>query len=236
MRKIVVLTGAGISKESGIETFRQEDGLWEKHRIEDVATPLGFARNPHLVYDFYNMLRNNLKDPKIKPNKAHLALKELESIPDTKVTIITQNIDNLHERAGSTNIIHMHGELNKASCMNCGYIFNTTCDFDETTRCPRCETCKYLRPHIVWFGEVPYQMDEIEKELNSADLFLCIGTSGVVYPAAAFVQICKNNGHCRTVEFNIEKTKITPYFDEFVKGPATRAVSKYVKKLIEEGF
>lgn len=232
IKKIVILTGAGISKESGIATFREGDGLWENHRIEDVASPLGFAKNPDLVYDFYNKRRAQLLDPQIAPNAAHLALAKLEKNFGGEILIITQNVDNLHQRAGSNNIIHMHGELLKIRCLGCSHIFETKEDIDRNSRCPKCKSKGHLRPHIVWFGEMPFGLDEIEDALFQADLFLCIGTSGVVYPAAAFVQLAKQNGHCRAVEFNISQTAISRYFDETCLGPAGESVERFVSELI----
>lgn len=232
IKNIAILTGAGISQESGISTFRDGDGLWENHRIEDVASPLGFAKNPDLVYEFYNQRRAQLLSPTIAPNRAHLALARLEKEFNGEVFLITQNVDNLHQRAGSTQIIHMHGELLKIRCLGCQHIFETTESIDRTSRCPKCRVKGHLRPHIVWFGEMPHMLDKIEEILNKADLFLCIGTSGVVYPAAQFVQIAKQNGHCKTIEFNLKETAISRYFDQTLIGSASEVVENFVSDFL----
>ncbi len=232
VQRIVILSGAGISQESGIATFRDQDGLWENHRIEDVASPLGFAKNPKLVFDFYNQRRHQLLDPSIAPNAAHLALAKLEEHFAGELTIITQNVDNLHERAGSKNVIHMHGELLKARCLACHHVFEIQENFDHSTRCEKCRSKGHLRPHIVWFGEIPLMMDKIEELLSTADLFLCIGTSGVVYPAAQFVQMAKENGHCHAIEFNLNKTPIAHFFDNHYYGAAGEQVSKFVSDFL----
>lgn len=231
-RSIVILTGAGISAESGLGTFREEGGLWAKHRIEDVATPEGFARNPDLVQGFYNMRRQELK--KARPNPAHKALAELEGQLDGKVTLVTQNVDNLHEQAGSQNILHMHGALAQVRCTACGAIHEDWLDdITSSTACPACRQ-KRLRPHIVWFGEIPFHMDEIEEALMAADLFLSIGTSGAVYPAAGFVQMIRGFGNARAVELNLEKSEGAHLFHEGRYGPASEIVPAFVAEILAD--
>jgi len=231
MGKIVILTGAGISAESGIRTFRAIDGLWEDHRVEDVASPAGFHRDPALVYRFYNMRRQQLTSPDIMPNAAHHALAALEKSYDGEVVIVTQNIDDLHSRAGSKNLTHMHGELLKARCLLCGEVSETRDDFDSATNCPACGDAGGLRPHIVWFGEMPLYMDEIYHHLSGCDLFAAIGTSGHVYPAAGFVEAAAAHG-AKTVELNLEPSLVHSAFDEAIYGPATEAVTKWVETLL----
>ena len=221
--EIFVLTGAGISKESGIDTFRDNDGLWNNHRVEDVATPEAFTRNPSLVYDFYNNRRRDLNNG-TKPNKAHFELLELEKT--LKINIITQNIDNLHEVAGNSSIIYMHGELNKVRCIkNDTHIHYWTNDLDETHKCPDCGS--QMRPHICWFGEMPFQMEEIhQKAERSTTLFVSIGTSGEVYPAAGFVSMFKEMKK-PTVELNLEPSRNQDHFDFAIHKPATVAVEEF---------
>jgi len=220
--EIFVLTGAGISKESGIQTFRDQDGLWNNHRVEDVATPEAFYRNPSLVYDFYNKRRKELNSG-IKPNRAHNTLSELEKL--LKINIITQNIDNLHEIAGNSSIIYMHGELNKVRCIkNDTHIHYWTNDLDETHKCPDCGS--QMRPHICWFGEMPFQMDEIHQKADQSDLFVSIGTSGEVYPAAGFVSMFKEMNK-PTVELNLEPSRNQDQFDFTIHKPATVAVEEF---------
>ncbi len=231
---VVVLTGAGISAESGIRTFRAADGLWEEHRVEDVATPEGFQRDPQLVQGFYNERRRQLQQPEIKPNAAHLALAELEQMLGEHFLLVTQNIDNLHERAGSRRVIHMHGELLKVRCVNSGQIFEWTQDVAENDRCHCCQFPSVLRPHVVWFGEMPLGMDDIYAALGKADYFLAVGTSGHVYPAAGFVHEARLSG-ARTVELNLEPSHVESQFEEHVYGPASQCVPEYVNKFIE-GF
>ena len=220
--EIFVLTGAGISKESGIQTFRDQDGLWNNHRVEDVATLEAFSRNPSLVYDFYNKRRKELNSG-IKPNKAHIILSELEKI--LKINIITQNIDNLHEVAGNSSIIYMHGELNKVRCIkNDTHIHYWTNDLDETHKCPDCGS--QMRPHICWFGEMPFQMDEIHQKAERSTLFVSIGTSGEVYPAAGFVSMFKEMNK-PTVELNLEPSRNQDQFYFTIHKPATVAVEEF---------
>jgi NAD-dependent deacetylase len=222
---IVILTGAGISAESGVATFRAADGLWEGHRIEDVAAPEGFARNPLLVHRFYNLRRAGLKT--VQPNAAHEALARLQRDFQGEVVLITQNVDDLHERGGSTNVLHMHGELRKVRCTACDNVSEWDTDLDETMACGSCATVGTLRPDIVWFGEVPYEMDTIEAALTRAKLFVAIGTSGHVYPAAGFVRIAQMSGAV-TVEVNNAETEVSFAFNKRMTGPATEQVPKLV--------
>lgn len=229
--KIVVLTGAGISAESGIRTFRATDGLWEEHRIEDVATPEGFMRNRTLVQRFYNERRKQLFNPEIAPNAAHLALAKLEQKLGENLLIVTQNVDNLHERAGSKNLIHMHGELLKVRCTYSGNIYEWKGDVSEQDRCTCCLQPRPLRPHIVWFGEMPLEMDRIYTALAECDYFLSIGTSGNVYPAAGFVQEANQFG-ARTIELNLEKSQQATAFQEAKYGKASELVPEFVEQLL----
>ena len=233
---IVILTGAGISAESGLETFRGlkgvGGGLWCGHRVEDVATPEAFARDPALVHDFYNMRRRGLLDPAIKPNAAHVALAELEQHWPGNVLVVTQNIDNLHERAGSQNLIHMHGEALKAFCHFCRHSFEHTHDLSVDLACEACGKAGGVRPDIVWFGEMPYKMDVIYDELANSDVFLSIGTSGNVYPAAGFVREALRHG-ALTAEFNLEPSLTASVFDEVITGPAGTTLPACVKKWLE---
>ena len=228
-KSVVVLTGAGISAESGIRTFRAADGLWEEHRVEEVATPQGFARDPQLVYRFYNERRRKLRDNAVQPNAAHLALAEFERNFPGKFLLVTQNIDNLHERAGSHNLIHMHGELLKMRCNTTNLVFDAALEFDFDTPCRCCKVPGNLRPHVVWFGEMPLRMPEIYEALASCDLFISIGTSGNVYPASGFYQEAKiHDAH--TVELNLEPTGSR--FDEHRYGPATEVVPELLTSLL----
>jgi NAD-dependent deacetylase len=228
--EIFVLTGAGISKESGIDTFRDNDGLWNNHRVEDVATPEAFTRNPSLVYDFYNNRRRELNNG-TKPNKAHLDLVELEKT--LKINIITQNIDNLHEVAGNSSIIYMHGELNKVRCIkNDTHIHYWTNDLDETHKCPDCGGSQ-MRPHICWFGEMPFQMDEIHQKAKRCTLFVSIGTSGEVYPAAGFVSMFKEMNK-PTIELNLEPSRNQDQFDFTIHKPATVAVEEFKDLILKK--
>ncbi len=230
-RNIVVLTGAGISAESGIQTFRAQDGLWENHRIEDVATPEGYERDPDLVQDFYNQRRHKLQDPNIQPNAAHIALGRLEEELHGSVTVVTQNIDNLHERGGSQNIIHMHGELLKARCTQSNQVIDQFGDLKEGDLCHCCQIPAQLRPHIVWFGEMPLRMGEIYHAIEQADLFISIGTSGVVYPAAGFVHDARMHG-AHTIEINLEPSAVESEFEEKRYGKASIEVPKLVEQLL----
>lgn len=228
LNSIVVLTGAGMSAESGIRTFRAADGLWEEHAIEDVASPQGFQRNPQLVYRFYNERRRQLVGGGIKPNLAHTALARFEQSFPGNFLLVTQNIDNLHERAGSKNLIHMHGELLKMRCSNTNLVFDINADFDFDTECRCCRTPGNLRPHIVWFGEMPFGMRRISEALETCDLFIAIGTSGNVYPAAGFYQSAKIH-QAHTVELNLERTGSR--FDEHISGQASKIVPQYLATL-----
>ena len=232
IHSIVILTGAGISAESGIKTFRDHNGLWENHSIEQVATPQGFMQNPSLVYRFYNERRKQLLSKEVQPNAAHSSVAKLETKYKEKLLLVTQNVDNLHERAGSQFLLHMHGELLKMRCQLSGQVFNIESDFNEKTPCLCCHTTANLRPHIVWFGEMPMYMREIYQALEECDLFLSIGTSGNVYPAAGFAEIAKHNGKSFNVEFNQESTAISKHFDKQILGPATETVPKFIESLL----
>ena len=225
-RNIVVLTGAGISAESGIRTFRAQDGLWEEHRIEDVATPEAFHRNPALVQRFYNMRRQQLADPAIQPNAAHRALAEFEQQFSGEFLLVTQNVDDLHDRAGSHKLLHMHGELLKARCTACESVWEQTGDLGIADTCTACGNLGTARPHIVWFGEMPLYMDRIYDALASCDLFISIGTSGNVYPAAGFVAEARSHG-AHTVELNLEPSLGGSAFAERHHGPATELVPQW---------
>lgn len=229
-KNIVVLTGAGISAESGIKTFRSKDGLWEDHHIEDVATPEGFVRNPQLVQSFYNRLRKNLQSG-IFPNEGHNALARLERELDGNVTIITQNIDDLHEKAGSQHVLHMHGELLQVRCVHSNQVLPWTKDINPNDLCHCCQIPAVLRPHIVWFGEMPLYMEDIQRALMAADLFISIGTSGVVYPAAGFVHEALISG-AKTVEINLEPSVLQSEFEEKRYGNASVLVPEFVDELL----
>ena len=221
--KVVVLTGAGVSAESGLSTFRDNDGLWENHRVEEVATPEAFDRNPKLVQRFYNMRRANLKT--VKPNAAHLALAKAEQRFESFL-LVTQNVDDLHERAGSQNMMHMHGELLKQRCVQCHAVSVIAGDMYIESVCSSCGSEGSLRPDIVWFGEMPYFMDEIMTALMDCDLFVSIGTSGSVYPAAGFVQIANQSG-AETVELNLEPGDQQSEFQQAQYGKATTVVGEF---------
>jgi NAD-dependent deacetylase len=223
---IVILTGAGISAESGLDTFRDKGGIWSRYDVNDVATPEGFARNPDMVHDFYNQRRRNLLT--VKPNAAHAALARLEAEHPGTVSVVTQNIDNLHEQAGSRRVIHMHGELFKIRCQACGVVIAWREDITTTTPCPACDVAGNLRPHVVWFGEMPLEMARIDALLDACNLFLSIGTSGNVYPAAGYV--ARVQGRAHTVELNLEASN--PIFDERVLGRAAEIVPAYVDRLL----
>jgi NAD-dependent deacetylase len=228
MSKIVILTGAGISAESGIETFRAEDGLWAQHRVEDVATPEGFARDPKLVVDFYNARRKQASE--VAPNAAHKALAKLQQHHDGEVVIVTQNVDDLHEQGGASEVIHMHGALKSALCAVCDHRWPAPMVMAPGDACPKCHA-PAARPDIVWFGEMPYDMDVIFDHLAEADIFAAIGTSGNVYPAAGFVADARRNG-AHTIEINLERSAVRSQFAEHRTGPATRVVSDWVEELL----
>ena len=229
--KIVVLTGAGVSAESGLKTFRDNDGLWENHRVEDVATPEAFARDPDLVYRFYNMRRAQLLNGDVMPNAAHRALAKLEEHAGDNFLLITQNVDNLHESAGTKRLLHMHGDLLTARCCRSKKVFVQRDSFDQDTPCPCCQPASRIRPNIVWFGEMPLYMDEIYRALWEADLFISIGTSGNVYPAAGFVGEANRNG-AHTIELNLEPSLGESAFAEKRYGKAGTLVPEYVDELI----
>ena len=227
---LVILTGAGISAESGLATFRDADGLWSKVRIEDVATPEAFARDPARVHAFYNARRAQLRDPAIAPNAAHRALAELDAAWPGEMLLVTQNVDDLHARAGSRRMIAMHGELAKARCLHCEAVAPWPDDLSTATPCPACGRQGGMRPHIVWFGEMPMRMDRIAAALDGCDLFVSIGTSGSVYPAAGFV--AEVAGRARTLELNLEPSAGSRRFDEARHGPATQLVPAFVAETL----
>ncbi|WP_182541625.1 NAD-dependent deacylase [Nocardioides ginsengisegetis] len=226
--RIVVLTGAGISAESGVPTFRDADGLWEGHRVEDVATPEAYDHQPMVVQRFYDARRAALAA--VEPNPAHAALARLEGHLGDDFLLVTQNIDDLHERAGSTRVTHMHGELLSALCRACGGRSPWADDLADLPPCPRCGVTE-LRPDVVWFGEIPYAMDAIQVALASADLFVSIGTSGAVYPAAGFVQLATAYG-ARTLELNLQPSEGTHHFAESRHGRAGELVPAWVDELL----
>ena len=229
MSNIVILTGAGISAESGIETFRAETGLWAQHRVEDVATPEGFGRDPKLVVDFYNERRAQAS--RAEPNAAHEALARLEASHSGEVLVVTQNVDDLHERGGTQNLIHMHGALNSALCGACDHRWSAPMQMAVGHACPACDA-PAARPDIVWFGEMPYQMDRIFTALGNADVFAAIGTSGNVYPAAGFVAEAARAG-AHTLEINLEPSAVGSQFDEALLGPATQTVTAWVDAILD---
>ncbi|MHB9879454.1 NAD-dependent deacylase [Pacificimonas sp. ICDLI1SI03] len=226
---IVILTGAGISAESGVATFRGPDGLWEGHRVEDVATPEAFLRDPRLVQNFYDQRRAALAG--VEPNAAHLALARLDREWPGDLLLVTQNVDDLHERAGSRRLIHMHGELRRAFCLSCDERQDSPATLVEEATCAACGAPEALRPDIVWFGEMPYHMERIEEALSVADLFVSIGTSGAVYPAAGFVRVAAAHG-ARTLELNLDPSEGTSFFDEARHGPAGTLVPQWVDSLL----
>jgi len=231
-KKIVILTGAGISAESGIDTFRAAGGLWENHRVEDVATPEGYAKDPELVHRFYNLRRAALKT--VKPNPAHMALTKLEAglqAGGGQLTLVTQNVDDLHERGGVSEVIHMHGILTSMLCGICEHRWEHLEDASPEMACPKCYVKGTSRPDIVWFGEIPYAMHVIEERLSECDLFVSIGTSGAVYPAAGFVQMAKALGK-KTLELNLERSQGSYFFDETRLGPAGALVPQWVDEIL----
>ena len=229
IRNIVILTGAGVSAESGLATFRGPDGLWEGHRVEDVATPEAFSRDPALVHAFYNARRGKLDT--VAPNAAHLALARLDAEWRGDLLLVTQNVDDLHERAGSRRLIHMHGEVKKGWCLQCDERFHWDADMNTNTACPVCGAEGGVRPDIVWFGEMPYEMERIDDALRRCDLFVSSGTSGAVYPAAGFVQTARYCG-ARTLEMNLEPSFGSMMFDESRVGPAGVEVPQWVDEMI----
>jgi NAD-dependent deacetylase len=229
IRNIVVLTGAGISAESGIATFRGPGGLWEGHRVEDVCTPQALARDPELVHRFYDLRRAALAA--VEPNDAHRALARLDAAWPGELLIVTQNVDDLHERAGAKRMLHMHGELLSALCAECGDRGSWRGDMRPGSVCSSCGA-PALRPDIVFFGEMPYAMDTIERSLARADLFVSIGTSGAVYPAAGFVQTARHHG-ARTLEINLDRSEGSGWFHESRRGPAGELVPGWVEEVLE---
>ncbi len=227
--RVFILTGAGISAESGLATFRSANGLWNNHKVEDVASIEGFERNPALVHDFYNDLKKEVQS--VEPNAAHLAITKLQQNYDAEVNVITQNVDTLHEKAGNQNVYHIHGQINQAVCLNCGHVLETWGDVDTETVCPHCQVMGMMKPNIVFFGENLLCMDTVERLLRQSDLFISIGTSGVVYPAASFVQTAKYYG-ADTVEFTLEPTANNFLFDKHIYGKAGEMLPQFVEELL----
>jgi NAD-dependent deacetylase len=232
-RNIVILTGAGVSAESGLATFRGPDGLWEGHRVEDVCTPEAFRRDPALVQAFYDARRAKLKE--VEPNAAHFALARLDGEWPGELLIVTQNVDDLHERAGAKRVLHMHGELKSAWCLACDARAAWEEELGRNPPCPACGTAGALRPDIVWFGEMPYEMEWIDRALMDAHLFVSIGTSGAVYPAAGFVQTARYAG-AHTLELNLEPSLGSVFFHESRVGPASELVPEWVEEVLEAGL
>ena len=228
-RNIVILTGAGVSAESGLATFRGPDGLWEGYRVEDVCTPEAYARDPALVHAFYNARRAALVT--VEPNAAHYALARLDAEWPGDLILITQNVDDLHERAGSKRILHMHGQNKQGWCTACDERFRWEESMGKDSACPLCNVAGQIRPDIVWFGEMPYEMDRIESALREADLFVSIGTSGAVYPAAGFVQSARYCG-AQTLELNLEPSQGSIFFHETRIGPAGQLVPEWVEEVL----
>jgi NAD-dependent deacetylase len=229
IHRIVILTGAGASAESGLATFRDSGGLWEDHDPMEIATPEAFVRNPDLVYRFYNARRRQLQDA--SPNASHRALARLQMEFPGDVFLVTQNVDDLHERAGSTQVCHMHGELKSVLCTACSAASESEEDTDGGSTCRACGVQGKLRPDIVWFGEIPYHMEDIGRQLAACDLFIAIGTSGVVYPAAGFVREALLAG-AATVEVNREISEVTGFFHQQRQGVATTEVPTLVDELL----
>lgn len=226
---VVVLTGAGISAESGLPTFRGTGGLWEGHRVEEVATPEAFARDPRMVHRFYNQRRQKLAE--VEPNEGHRALVSLEEKHRGEFSLITQNVDDLHERAGTKSLLHLHGELYRARCSHCGAVLPWKQALSVSTPCPECSREGGMRPHIVWFGEMPFHLAEIETHLQAADLFIAIGTSAQVYPAAGFVEIARAGG-ARTMEVNLVSTGKSGSFERCIEGPAGEVLPPLVEAIL----
>lgn len=226
--KLFVLSGAGLSAESGLGTFRDKDGLWTRYDLSEVATPEGFAADPEKVFAFYNARRRNALEA--TPNAAHFALAELERAFGADLTLVTQNVDDLLERTGIRSALHMHGELLSAWCTACDLRLRWVTDLDGESRCPSCKA-RALRPDVVWFGEMPYHLDQLYAALETADLFVSIGTSGEVYPAAGFVEAAKAAG-AETLEINLQPSSGSRLFDKRILGPATETVPGWVNSLI----
>lgn len=225
---LVILTGAGVSAESGLATFRGPDGLWEGHRLEDVCTPEAFSRDPAMVHGFYDARRARLAE--VEPNAAHYALAKLDAAWSGDFLLVTQNVDDLHERAGSKRLTHMHGELERGWCLACNQRFAWEGPMGTSAECPSCGRSGLVRPDIVWFGEMPYEMDRIDAALRECDLFVSIGTSGAVYPAAGFVQTAHHCG-AQTLELNLEPSAGSFLFDESRIGPASELVPRWVEEI-----
>jgi len=229
-KSIVILTGAGISAASGLDTFRDKGGVWAQYDYREVATPEGFVRNPEKVHAFYNIRR--LQALTVEPNAAHFALARLEREWHGDFLLVTQNVDGLHEVAGSEKLLHMHGALNSALCQSCGDRVSWTADMDTSSICPHCQEVGHMRPDVVWFGEMPYHMETINTALSQADLFVSIGTSGTVYPAAGFVLEAWRNGAV-TIELNLEPSSPgTDLFADSIDGPAEETVPVFVERLL----
>ncbi|MBS3741354.1 MAG: NAD-dependent deacylase [Candidatus Cloacimonetes bacterium] len=228
-QKISILTGAGISAESGLKTFRGTDGLWRNHRVEEVASPKAFQKDPALVWDFYKERYKKLQN--VQPNKAHLALKLMEDYLKENFTLITQNVDGLHSIAGNKHLYEMHGNLRECFCMSCNYK-NTLKNIDPAARVPQCPKCgDNLRPNVVWFGEFPYHLEEIKEAIKNSDYFIIIGTSGVIYPAADFLRLAKNF-RVTTLGLNLEKPSNVSFIDHFYSGKAAEELPKLVNEWI----
>jgi NAD-dependent deacetylase len=232
IQNIFILTGAGISAESGVATFRGPDGLWEGHRVEDVATPEAFARDPALVQAFYDARRAKLCE--VEPNDAHRALARLDAEWPGELLIVTQNVDDLHERGGASRVLHMHGELRSAWCLACDRRVPWEGELSSGPACPACGVAARMRPDIVWFGEMPYDMDRIDAALHRADLFVSIGTSGAVYPAAGYVQTARYLGMA-TLELNLEPSAGSIFFEETRLGRAGELVPQWVEEMLGGG-
>lgn len=236
--RLVILTGAGISAESGLKTFRDSNGLWENHRVEDVATPEAFARDPRLVWRFYNARREQLwrdAEHSVEPNAGHRALVRLaETLGPDRCFLVTQNVDDLHERAGHSDVCHMHGELIKVRCTECQQVTDTTETLmaDDSAPLPTCQRCPgILRPHIVWFGEIPFEMELIARRLSHCTHFIAIGTSGVVYPAAGFLAQANRMG-ATTLGFSLDPPENVGLFDHFIQGPASQTLPEWVDAVL----
>jgi len=228
MKNVFILTGAGISAESGLKTFRDMNGLWENYDVNDVASIEGFQRNPKLVHDFYNMLRPQMD--RAEPNAAHRAIADFQSRQNFKVFLVTQNVDLLHEKAGSKNVYHMHGRIDETVCMKCGHVFKTPEKSAFDGVCKKCDATGFLKPNIVFFGEMPMFMAEISRKIQECDLFVAVGTSGVVYPAAGFVSQAKYYG-AETYLFNLEYTENNYYFDHQILGKASETLPRFLEGL-----
>ncbi|MBP5399478.1 MAG: NAD-dependent deacylase [Alphaproteobacteria bacterium] len=232
MKNIIILTGSGISAESGLKTFRSEDGLWLNHRVEDVCTVEAFEKNPVYVNSFYNELRPIMMQA--SPNMGHQSITTLqEKLPDININVVTQNVDLLHEKAGNKNIYHIHGRIDECVCTNCGHVIKTLGDVESDEICPQCQVSGMLKPNIVFFGEMPKYMNEVDKMLLNCDMFIAIGTSGIVYPAAGFVRMAKYAG-AKTYLFNLDPCNNSNMFDQEILGKASQTFPKFAEHLIAE--